>query len=302
MDEFELLFIVAILGALVWAVMKYVNTGGTIEIPPSVKNTVSSLSATPKTKRSSFAIPDNYKTFPEVQEALRNAGLEASNLIIGVDFTRSNEYTGRLTFHGKCLHHLDPNYMNPYQHVITIIGKTLEAFDDDKLIPCYGFGDVTTTDKKVFPFTQNRSCHGFKEVLDRYNEITPVTILSGPTSFAPIIREAISIVRNEKSYHILLIIADGQVTSEAETKRAIVEASNYSLSIVLVGVGDGPWDMMKDFDDGLPERKFDNFQFVNFHDFFHANARRENPEIDFAVAALQEIPDQFKEIRRLGLL
>lgn len=294
MDEFEILFVLAILGAFVWAVLQYTHSKG---VPRSVKNAWSDIKP-----RNSFAIVDKYHTYSEVQEALRKAGLEASNLIIGIDYTRSNEYTGKHTFHGKCLHHLDPQYMNPYQHVISIIGKTLEVFDDDKLIPCYGFGDVTTSDKKVFPFTEHRSCHGLKEVLDRYNEITPVTIMSGPTSFAPIIREAISIVKREKSYHILLIIADGQVTSEAETKRAIVEASNYPLSIVLVGVGDGPWDMMKNFDDGLPERRFDNFQFVNFHEFFHANVKREVPELDFAVAALQEIPDQFKEICRLGLL
>lgn len=51
-----------------------------------------------------------------------------------------------------------------------------------------------------------------REVLDRYTEITPHVQLAGPTSFAPIIYEAISIVRQSKEYHILVIVADGQVT------------------------------------------------------------------------------------------
>jgi E3 ubiquitin-protein ligase RGLG len=56
---------------------------------------------------------------------------------------------------------------------------------------------------------------------------------------------------------------------------------------------------MEEFDDGIPERRFDNFQFVNF---FKVLSRAENREIDFAVAALMEIPEQFQLIRKLGLL
>eukprot|EP01116_Phalansterium_solitarium_P017930 TRINITY_DN4567_c0_g1_i3.p1 TRINITY_DN4567_c0_g1~~TRINITY_DN4567_c0_g1_i3.p1 ORF type:complete len:316 (+),score=87.93 TRINITY_DN4567_c0_g1_i3:103-1050(+) len=283
-------------------------------------------SSTTGAKSGFLVIPDKYKTIDDVTEALRNAGLESSNLIlgpskfkrsetslsialvtelgppadVGIDFTKSNEHTGRRTFQGRCMHDISPSRLNPYQRVIEVLGKTLEPFDDDKLIPAYGFGDETTRDRQVFPLFASRPCNGFTEVLHRYAEIAPAVRLAGPTSFAPIIYEAINIVREARAYHILVIVADGQVTSERETIAAIVEASKYPLSIVLVGVGDGPWDQMREFDDGLPDRKFDNFQFVNFHEVITKNS--DYPEAAFALAALQEIPEQYRTIRKLRLL
>nr|GEW68737.1 hypothetical protein [Tanacetum cinerariifolium] len=185
-----------------------------------------------------------------VTEALSCAGLESSNLIVGIDFTKSNEWTGTRSYHFNSLHHIG-NGLNPYEHAISIIGKTLAKFDEDNLIPCYGFVD-------------------------------------GPTSFAPVIEQAMTIV--EKSggqYHVLLIIADGQVTHNG---------------YISVGVRDGPWDKMKEFDDNIPHRQFDNIQFVNFTEIMSKNVPSNKKEAEFALTALMEIPSQYKATIELNLL
>eukprot|EP00002_Diphylleia_rotans_P040553 TRINITY_DN963_c0_g3_i4.p1 TRINITY_DN963_c0_g3~~TRINITY_DN963_c0_g3_i4.p1 ORF type:complete len:330 (+),score=57.88 TRINITY_DN963_c0_g3_i4:76-1065(+) len=268
--------------------------------------------------KSNLAIRDRFETLEQVQAALQKAGLESSNLIIGVDFTKSNTWTGKRTFQGRSLHFIgNTEFLNPYEQAIDIIGRTLSVFDDDQLIPAYGFGDVTTTDRGVFSFNdQDVPCRGFQEVLSRYRQIASYVNLSGPTSFGPIIRRAIDIVSSSRAYHILLIVADGQVTQsddgsgktlspqESDTINAIVEASKYPLSIVMVGVGDGPWDQMEDFDDRLPARAFDNFQFVNFHEVMNqvAQGSPEYAAAHFATNALMEIPDQFSYIKSNGIL
>jgi len=259
-------------------------------------------------------IPDRFETISQVQAAVRDAGLESSNLIIGVDFTKSNKWTGKKSFQGQCLHKVvSQGIKTPYQRVMDVMGRTLEEFDDDKLIPAFGFGDVTTGDKACFTFNDDGvPSHGIGQVLQRYAEIASKVQLSGPTSFAPVIREAIKIVAQEGSYHILVIIADGQVTDPTptgETARAIIEASEYQLSIICVGVGDGPWDVMDDYDDGLPERAFDNFQFVNYNkivangELSHYNTSdRAKIDAQFALSALMEIPDQYHFIKQTGML
>jgi E3 ubiquitin-protein ligase RGLG len=213
------------------------------------------------------------------------------------------------------LHHIGDE-QNPYEQAIGIIGKTLSSFDEDNLIPCFGFGDASTHDQEVFSFySDERFCNGFEEVLSRYRELVPQLRLAGPTSFSPIIEMAITIVEQSGGqYHVLVIIADGQVTRSVDTERgqlspqerktveAIVKASEYPLSIILVGVGDGPWDMMKEFDDNIPARAFDNFQFVNFTDIMSKNINPSRKEAEFALSALMEIPSQYKATLELNIL
>ncbi|XP_051136791.1 E3 ubiquitin-protein ligase RGLG2-like [Andrographis paniculata] len=260
-------------------------------------------------------IDDNYNSLDQVTDALARAGLESSNLIVGIDFTKSNEWTGARSFHRRSLHHIGDE-QNPYEQAISIIGRTLSKFDEDNLIPCFGFGDASTHDQEVFSFfPDERFCEGFEEVLNRYRDLVPQLRLAGPTSFAPIIEMAMTIVEQSGGqYHVLLIIADGQVTRSVDTNRgqlspqekktvdAIVKASEYPLSIILVGVGDGPWDMMREFDDNIPSRAFDNFQFVNFTEIMSKNMDRARKEAEFALAALMEIPAQYRATLELNIL
>jgi len=74
---------------------------------------------------------------------------------------------------------------------------------------------------------------------------------------------------------------------------------NYYFIIILLSIQFRPWDTMHEFDDSLPKRQFDNFQFVDYHSVIENS---ENPDETFALNALMEIPDQYKEIKELGLL
>ena len=134
--------------------------------------------------------------------------------------------------------------------------------------------------------------------------------LSGPTSFAPIIRKSIEIIEKNRLsqskmvYHILIIIADGNVSAEHEedTAKAIADASNYPLSIVIVGVGDGPWDTMIKYDERLNlNNKFDNIQFVDYHNVTVRSSNK-NADNTFALNALMEIPEQYKLMKQLNYI
>ncbi|MCK4501110.1 VWA domain-containing protein [Candidatus Babeliales bacterium] len=259
---------------------------------------------------------DQYKTLPEITKALQTAGLESCNVIIGIDFTRSNEWQGEKTMERKNLHHIfEDGGMNPYQQVIDVCSRTLDDLDDDKMIPTFGFGCVKTRDKACFSFTKDepRGCMGFEEVGERYKAEVKTRTLSGPTNFAPVINKAIEIVEETgNQFHVLIIICDGQVSDKQNTVAAIIAACKYPLAIIIIGVGDGDqgapkgkeWETMMLYDDGLPERDWDNVQFVPFNRLGVALGKEltAKQEIKFAVAAMQELPDQFKTVKRLGLL
>ena len=55
----------------------------------------------------SVAIRDRFEALEEVRSALRKAGLDKAALVLGIDYTKSNEWTGAVAYEGRCLHAVD---------------------------------------------------------------------------------------------------------------------------------------------------------------------------------------------------
>lgn len=69
---------------------------------------------------------------------------------------------GKISFNRRSLHAVgrDPN---PYEKAISIIGRTLSPFDEDNLIPCFGFGDgmLTSFTESLVWLLSHKSCIWF---------------------------------------------------------------------------------------------------------------------------------------------
>lgn len=121
----------------------------------------------------------------------------------------------------------------------------------------------------------------------------PLITLAGPTTIAPCIKQGINIskayaAQGIKQHLVLVIVTDGDVSDVERDKQAVIEAANYPISICVIGVGDGPFRTMEQFD-RLRGRRFDNLHFCNFTDFIAKHQRDENPELSFATSVFTEV-------------
>ena len=234
------------------------------------------------------------------------------NLTIGIDFTGSNGiYTD-----SRSLHYLN-NGLNDYEKAIRSCGDILAYYDDDQLFPVFGFGFQFNDQYKElghklgkynyfnYPINCNikdPNIHLIDEVLTQYRKFIHRVKLSGPTNFAPMIRDLNNVVKRnlEKelfmNYNILMILTDGQISDMQMTIDELVEASFLPISVIIVGIGNGNFGNMDILDaDENPlydsrKRKADRdlVQFVPFNDY-----KNDPPKL--AEQVLEEIPRQVIE-------
>ncbi len=224
------------------------------------------------------------------------------NFSVAVDFTASNGHPQD----PRSLHYLHPGFAdNQYTLAIKAVGSIIEDYDTDKLFPGLGFGARVPPSGQVshefFLNLQqdNPYCNRVDGLLLAYLNALHNVTLYGPTNFSPVIKHVARFAQayqDGRQYFVLLIITDGIITDIDATKLAIIDASKYPMSIIIVGVGNEDFSAMEalDSDDKLLQfsgrvATRDIVQFVEMRNFVRGNVW--DKEL-LAKEVLAEIPGQ----------
>lgn len=192
---------------------------------------------------------------------------------------------------------------NEYEKCIEAVGRVLCPYDSDQEFQIFGFsGMIDNQINHCFQLKDDSLKKGWEKIRDIYRETIQHFQMAEPTFLSQVIHKsadlAIEDFKKSKTYSILLILTDGQITDMEQTTNEIIEASHSSpLSIIIVGLGKGNFDNMKilDSDDVLLKNKSgktskrDIVQFVPFQNFKNFQIGQLGAEI------LEEIPIQVHE-------
>ena len=257
--------------------------------------------------KKSFNVINNKKNYQIISNSFltRNytfvdylkAGVQIG-LSIAIDFTGSNGNPND----PRSLHFIGGQEPNQYERAIYACGNIMAYYDYDQLFPCYGFGaKINNTPCPLFNlnFQQNPNVHLIENIIQEYHKALNSVRLWGPTNFGPILKATNDMIRAENDklkYNVLMILTDGMIDDVDNTINELVDGSFLPLSVIIIGVGNADFSMMKvlDADDNplVNSRNVkaarDLVQFVPFLKF------ESNPD-RLAQEVLAEIPRQIIE-------
>lgn len=277
------------------------------------------------------------KRYAEIMQKIGKVGaIGKTNIIMGFCCNIQNKTSGGLPWSSNDdLFHLahSKHDLNPVQRATDALIEGCVGLDNDGKINAYYSGTEDTTHEYAVLHHDGKVCK--QEKVREELDLLLTRIRDGEekmgkrVSFKPFIDRAIQLVttdtekRERMDFVVLFIFTDGNIDEE-ESKQALVKASHYPISIVIVGLGKGSvahydpkhptdlekgWKVMIDFDKHTKRQGvfnhsenrqvFDNVNFINFQKSI-AEATKHNPafpEMDFVADCLEEIPEQYKKIK-----
>ncbi|KAL6634458.1 hypothetical protein ACP70R_027129 [Stipagrostis hirtigluma subsp. patula] len=216
------------------------------------------------------------------------------NFMVAVDYTASNG-NPRLP---DSLHYIDPSGRpNVYQKAILEIGDVLQYYNPARRFPAWGFGARPIDGPVSHCFNLNGSTYqpevdGIQGIMSAYISALRNVSLAGPTLLGQLISTATAIASQS--------LADGVVTDFQETIDAIINASDFPLSIIVIGVGGADFKEMEFLDPNKGERMESSTGRVASRDMIQFAPMKDvhGSGISTVQSLLAEIPGQFMTYMR----
>eukprot|EP01094_Clydonella_sp_ATCC50884_P026912 TRINITY_DN7530_c0_g1_i1.p1 TRINITY_DN7530_c0_g1~~TRINITY_DN7530_c0_g1_i1.p1 ORF type:complete len:632 (+),score=109.72 TRINITY_DN7530_c0_g1_i1:135-2030(+) len=169
--------------------------------------------------------------------------------MIAIDFTASN----KPCTDPKSLHAVEQGIDNSYERAINAIGDVLKYHHKGQQPKVLGFGGAIAEERVThcfdLPLKEVEESQGEDDgmsVIDIYRSSVPRIRFAGPSVLSHIIDCAVAQAMGNDAdqsirYTVLVIITDGDICDARDVADLLVEASALPLSIIFVGVGQGPF-------------------------------------------------------------
>ncbi len=185
------------------------------------------------------------KSFQDLQQKLVATGLNSCELIVAFDFNK------------KMLE----KEIDYSKEVTKIVGLVLNKFVTDNSILALGYEGQATFPLIKSDLGETVTCDGVDGVINSFDVVNE-KYKHSKTNFSliPIIDRAVEVVKREDSQHTLLVVCTSQPTDMEDFTRCLINASNYKLNIIVVGVAvtlDTKWNL-------LDKVESNNFRFLQF--------------------------------------
>lgn len=231
------------------------------------------------------------------------------NFITGIDFTNSTDPPNN----PRSLHYSAINSPNSYENLILSFGNIISYYDNEQLFLSFGIGAKKDPSQEMidcFPLTMKNDTKvkGIKNMIQVYKESITKMIQGDVLNITPIINESISIIKKEidegmNKYYILVLLINTSCKDIQEMKNALVRASEYPISIIIVGIGEGNFEEMENLnkDDNQiinsngDKIKRDFIQFCLLNKYNHKDNNQVKLYGKLVNEVLSEIPRQVEE-------
>ena len=108
---------------------------------------------------------DTHMSMEQIQKLMTKNDIQGFQLMVAIDFSNSNAYSGSQSYGGKNMHRMDNS---PYAQCLSSL-ENARRFLPISSISAYYFGDRKTRDDAAFPLNKDRPAYEtFAQVLEDY--------------------------------------------------------------------------------------------------------------------------------------